>query len=115
MRLFGKCNNPNGHGHNYVLEVTVVGRVDMHTGMVMNITDLKYVIQEHVLKFIDHKHLDKDVNHFRTTGMVSTTENLAVFIWQQLCAAIHDQFNQVSLYEVKLHETEKNVVVYRGD
>ncbi|CAF1010358.1 unnamed protein product [Adineta steineri] len=84
MRIFDKCNNPNGHGHNYVLEVTVFGHVDARTGMVMNIADLKYLIQEHVLKFVDHKHLDKDVDYFRETKTVSTTENLAVFIWQQI-------------------------------
>ena len=81
---FDKCNNLNGHGHNYVLEVNVVGDIDIHTGMVMNIADLKYVIQEHVLKFIDHKHLDKDVDHFRTTDTVSTTESLAVFTWAKV-------------------------------
>ncbi|CAF1491676.1 unnamed protein product [Adineta steineri] len=115
MRIFDKCNNPNGHGHNYVLEVTVVGHVDAHTGMVMNIADLKYLIQEHVLKFIDHKHLDKDVDYFRETKTVSTTENLAVFIWQQINTVIDNQFDNIKLHEVKVYETEKNIVVYRGD
>ncbi|CAF1541025.1 unnamed protein product [Adineta ricciae] len=115
MHIFGKCNNPNGHGHNYVLEVTVVGHVDEHAGMVMNIADLKHIIQEHVLKLVDHKHLDLDLDHFRINKIVSTTENLAIYIWQQLTTAIRNQSDKVHLYEIKLHETENNIVVYRGE
>ncbi|CAF1263545.1 unnamed protein product [Adineta ricciae] len=86
--LYNKCNNPNGHGHNYVLEVTVVGHIDPKTGMVMNISDLKVLIQTHVLDLVDHKHLDLDMDYFRTKNLVSTTENLAVFIWEQLVLQI---------------------------
>lgn len=113
--VFGKCNNPNGHGHNYVLEVTVVGHVDPSTGMVMNITDMKALIATHVLDLVDHKHLDLDVDYFRTKNLVSTTENLAVFVWQQLSAQLEQHYSDVQLYEIKLYETEKNIVVYRGE
>lgn len=116
IQIFDKCNNPNGHGHNYILEVTVVGYTDETTGMAMNITDLKKLIQIYVLDLVDHKHLDLDVEYFRTNNIVSTTENLTVFIWRQLASKISQQYNDnVHLYEIKLHETEKNIVTYRGE
>eukprot|EP00128_Syssomonas_multiformis_P014314 Colp12_sorted_trinity150504_noHs@17865 len=107
--IFGKCNNPNGHGHNYKVEVTVRGPVDPKTGMVMNLTDLKKCMQVAILDPLDHKHLDLDVPYFK--NVVSTTENLAVFIWNQMAASLP----QASLYEVKIWETDKNVIVYRGE
>ncbi|XP_040075672.2 6-pyruvoyl tetrahydrobiopterin synthase [Ixodes scapularis] len=107
-QVYGKCNNPNGHGHNYKLEVTVRGPVDPDTGMVINITALKSSIQRQVLDELDHKNLDKDVSHFR--NKVSTTENLAVFIWQRLRDDLPEQLH----LQVRLHETDKNVVTYQG-
>ena len=80
LKLFGKCNNPNGHGHNYKVVVTVHGEVDPVTGMVMNLTDLKEYIEEAIMKPLDHKNLDLDVLYF--TDIVSTTENVAVYIWK---------------------------------
>ncbi|CAF1208017.1 unnamed protein product [Rotaria sordida] len=115
IQIFDKCNNPNGHGHNYVVEVTVVGHIDNKTGMVMNISNLKELIQIYVLNLLDHKHLDLDVEYFRTKNIVSTTENLIVFIWKQLSLPIQQQYNNVQLYEIKLYETEKNIVTYRGE
>ncbi|CAF1364709.1 unnamed protein product [Rotaria sordida] len=115
IQIFNKCNNPNGHGHNYVVEVTVVGHIDNKTGMVMNISNLKELIQIYVLNLLDHKHLDLDVEYFRTKNIVSTTENLIVFIWKQLSLPIQQQYNNVQLYEIKLYETEKNIVTYRGE
>ncbi|XP_037789090.1 6-pyruvoyl tetrahydrobiopterin synthase-like [Penaeus monodon] len=110
--IFGKCNNPNGHGHNYKLEVTVRGPVDAVTGMVMNVTDLKRIINSVVMDVMDHKHLDLDVPVFRDSNLVSTTENVAVVIFE----AIQGQLpSQVALYEIKVHETDKNIVVYRGE
>ncbi|KAF7239282.1 hypothetical protein EG68_10932 [Paragonimus skrjabini miyazakii] len=110
-QTFGKCNNRNGHGHNYKLEVTLFGPVDPKTGMVMNLTELNSVIQRNVLDFVDHKNLDEDVDYFRDDSVVSTTENLAVFIWNQLLLSIP----RTVLHEVKLWETDKNVITYRGD
>ncbi|GBM28005.1 6-pyruvoyl tetrahydrobiopterin synthase [Araneus ventricosus] len=107
--LYGKCNNPNGHGHNYKVEVTVKGRVDQQTGMVMNITDLKEIIQKTIMELLDHKHLDKDVPYFKET--VSTTENLSVFIWNQLSNSLPAGM----LHCVKIHETDKNVVKFYGE
>jgi len=108
--IYGKCNNKNGHGHNYVIEVTVVGHPDNTTGMVVNIADLKMWIKEKVLDVLDHKNIDKEVEYFME-GVVSTTENVAVFCWEQLEPIIPQP---ASLYEVKLWETEKNIVIYRG-
>ncbi|KAL0984029.1 hypothetical protein UPYG_G00136090 [Umbra pygmaea] len=107
--IFGKCNNPNGHGHNYKVEVTVRGKIDCHTGMVMNITDLKQLIEEVVMIPLDHKNLDQDVPYF--SDVVSTTENVAVYIWDNLVKRLPANL----LYEIKIHETDKNIVVYRGE
>ncbi|XP_073684330.1 6-pyruvoyl tetrahydrobiopterin synthase [Garra rufa] len=108
-RIFGKCNNPNGHGHNYTVEVTVRGKIDRNTGMVMNLTDLKEYIEEAIMKPLDHKNLDLDVPYF--ADVVSTTENLAVFIWDSMVKLLSPD----SLYEIKIYETDKNIVVYRGE
>lgn len=108
-RIFGKCNNPNGHGHNYNVEITVRGKIDPATGMVLNITDLKEYIEMAIMEPLDHKNLDKDVPYF--ADVVSTTENVAVFIWDNLLKFLPPN----SLYEVKIHETDKNIVVYRGE
>ncbi|XP_070346400.1 6-pyruvoyl tetrahydrobiopterin synthase isoform X2 [Equus asinus] len=105
LKLFGKCNNPNGHGHNYkdlcldvnllkvmlvfwyfvlfpIVMVTVQGEIDPVTGMVMNLTDLKEYMEEAIMKPLDHKNLDLDVPYF--ADIVSTTENVAVYIWENL-------------------------------
>ncbi|XP_056153369.1 6-pyruvoyl tetrahydrobiopterin synthase isoform X2 [Lampris incognitus] len=108
-RTFGKCNNPNGHGHNYKVEVTVRGSIDRTTGMVMNLTDLKKCIHEVIMIPLDHKHLDKDVPYF--ADVVSTTENLAVYIWDNMVKVLPPNL----LYEVKIYETDNNIVVYRGE
>ncbi|KAL7857076.1 hypothetical protein SRHO_G00159750 [Serrasalmus rhombeus] len=108
-RIFGKCNNPNGHGHNYKVEVTVRGKIDQDTGMVMNLTDLKQYIEEAIMKPLDHKNLDLDVPYF--ANVVSTTENLAVYIWDSMVKLLPPNM----LYEIKVHETDKNIVIYRGE
>ncbi|XP_043085963.1 6-pyruvoyl tetrahydrobiopterin synthase [Puntigrus tetrazona] len=107
--IFGKCNNPNGHGHNYTVEVTVRGKIDRSTGMVMNLTDLKEYIEEAIMKPLDHKNLDLDVPYF--ADVVSTTENLSVFIWDSMVKILPPD----SLYEIKIYETDKNIVIYRGE
>lgn len=109
QEIFGKCNNPYGHGHNYVLEVTVRGPVDRRSGMVMNLTDLKQAMEEAVIKPMDHKHLNYDVPIFHEIN--PTAENMAVVFWKLL----EQQLPVGMLYEVKLHETENNVAIYRGE
>ncbi|KAH9400637.1 hypothetical protein TYRP_002207 [Tyrophagus putrescentiae] len=107
--VFGKCDHL--HGHNYKLEVTVKGPVDGdQTGMVMNIALLKELIGRSVLSLLDHRNIDADVPYF--AEHISTSECLAVFIWQQLAAEMPPT---VRLHRVKLHETEKNVVEFCGE
>ena len=107
--MYEKCANPNGHGHNYVLEVTVRGTPNPRTGMVVNLTELKQVINEQVVKWVDHKHLNYDVSWLE--GFIPTTEVLVIKFWERLV----DSLPAGMLYEVKLHETENNVASYRGE
>jgi len=109
QQIYGKCNNPNGHGHNYNVEVTIRGPIDKNTGMVMNITDLKEHMDNVIMKKLDHKNLDKDVSYFE--NVPSTTENVAVFIFDHLKNRLP---SPELLYEVKIQETDKNSVIYRG-
>lgn len=109
IALYDKCANPNGHGHNYILEVTVRGNPDPRTGMVLNLTELKQVISEHVIDWVDHKHLNYDVPWLEDS--IPTTEILVIKFWERLEGALP----QGLLYEVKLHETDNNTASYRGD
>jgi 6-pyruvoyltetrahydropterin/6-carboxytetrahydropterin synthase len=108
--IYSKCNNPNGHGHNYVVEVTVKGPVEVATGMVMNIQELKENMDAAIMQTMDHKSIDKDVPYF--AHLVSTTENVSIFVWEQLKQVMA---KPELLYEVKIWETEKNIVLYRGE
>jgi len=108
--VYGKCNNPNGHGHNYVVLVTLRGPVDDKTGMVMNISKLKMYMEKAITVPLDHKNLNLDVPYFK--NVVSTTENVAIFIWDRLTSLMS---KPELLYEVKILETEKNHVFYRGE
>lgn len=105
--IFGKCNNKNGHGHNYTVQVTVEGPVDQDTGMVINLVSLKDDIQR-VISELDHKNLDLDVEYFK--NVVSSSENIVVYIWDKLAESLPGGL----LKEVKLYETSKNIAVYRG-
>jgi 6-pyruvoyltetrahydropterin/6-carboxytetrahydropterin synthase len=108
IALYDKCANPNGHGHNYVLEVTVQGTPDLQTGMLLNLTDLKQVINTHLIDWVDHKHLNYDVPWLEDS--IPTTEVLVIKFWERLERALPEGL----LYEVKLHETENNIASYRG-
>ncbi|XP_044019673.1 6-pyruvoyl tetrahydrobiopterin synthase-like [Aphidius gifuensis] len=109
-KTYGKCNNYWGHGHNYTVEVTVRGPVDSKTGMVINIADLKNYMHKVLMEQLDHKNLDKDVEYFKS--VVSTTENVAIYIFNELKKLMD---KPSLLYEVKIWETEKNIVIYRGE
>ena len=108
-RTYDKCDNPKGHGHNYALVVSVKGRIDPETGMVIDLKKLKDIVRQHVIDRVDHTNLNEDVDFLR--GVIPTAENLARAFWQQLAGAIPDG----ELHEVALQETEKNSVVYRGE
>ncbi|XP_059607986.1 6-pyruvoyl tetrahydrobiopterin synthase [Phlebotomus argentipes] len=110
VRVYGKCNNPNGHGHNYTVEVTVCGPLTHATGMVMNISDLKAHMDVVIMQRLDHKNLDKDLDAFK--DIPSTTENVAVFIWKGLKEVLPEPN---LLHEVRIEETDKNSVIYRGE
>lgn len=107
-QIFGKCNNPNGHGHNFTVEVTVAGEIDPRTGMVFNLRDLKKVMVEVIENGLDHKNLNLDVPAFK--GVIPTAENIAVVVWTLLA----QRLPAGALHEVKLIETENNFVSYRG-
>jgi len=107
--VFGKCNNPASHGHNYYVEVTVAGTVNPDTGYVVDLKQLKNIIHERVLSKIDHRNLNEDVDFLH--GIIPTAENIARGIWRQL---VH-HIPQGRLYQIRLYETEKNFVDYRGE
>ena len=106
---YGDDNNAAGHGHNYAIQVSVRGKIDPHTGMVIDLKTLKDIVRLHVVDRVDHRNLNEDVDFLR--GIIPTAENLARAFWRQLAPAIE----QGSLYEIALQETEKNSVVYRGE
>lgn len=106
---FGKCNNLNGHGHNYILEVTVAGEVDPQTGYVIDLKKLKKIIRENVIVKLDHKNLNLDVDFLK--DKIPTAENIAYGIWNELV----DKIPSGKLYSIKISETENNYVEYKGE
>jgi 6-pyruvoyltetrahydropterin/6-carboxytetrahydropterin synthase len=109
LEVFGKCTNPYGHGHNYVLEVTVAGEVDPVTGMVMNVTELKQVVGS-VLEGFDHKHLNEDTPFFRDRQ--PTTENIVQTLWSLISEALDAT---VRLHRLRLYETNEIFADYYGE
>ena len=107
-RVFGKCSSPNGHGHNFVVEVTVAGDIDPRTGMVFNLSELKDVMLSVIEDGLDHKNLNLDVPAFKT--LLPTAENVAAVIW----GLLDERLPKGLLHEVKLVETENNFVSFRG-
>ncbi len=105
---FGLCNNPSGHGHNYVLEVTLSGEVCDDTGMVFDLKELKKLTKQEIIDKVDHKNLNIDVDFLN--DIIPTAENLAIRFWERL----EPKITKGSLYEIKLYESERNFVVYRG-
>jgi 6-pyruvoyltetrahydropterin/6-carboxytetrahydropterin synthase len=108
-RLFGKCNNPNGHGHNYTLEVTVKGEVDPRSGFVVDLKQLKEILNREVLDALDHRFLNKEVPEFATR--IPTTENIAISVWQRL----KSRLERAQLHRVRVYETPDLFVDYYGE
>ncbi|MFA6957386.1 MAG: 6-carboxytetrahydropterin synthase [Thermoanaerobaculia bacterium] len=108
-RVYGKCDNPSGHGHNYMLEVSVEGPIDPETGMVIDLKRLKDIMRERVVNRVDHTNLNIDVDFLR--GVIPTAENLVKAFWSQLAPAI----TEGRLRRVVLHETERNSAIYEGE
>jgi len=109
QRIFGKCNNPNGHGHNYTLEVTVKGEVNPRSGFVVDLKELKNTMEREVLSALDHRFLNKEVPEFR--DRIPTTENLAIAIWERL----HSKLNVAKLHRVRVFETPDLFVDFYGE
>lgn len=108
QEVFGKCNNPRFHGHNYDLIVSVTGEIDQETGFVMDLKVLKELIHEQIIEALDHKNLNADVPEFK--GLNPTAENIAVVIWNKLRSHIDAEKE----LEVVLYETPRNFVTYSG-
>jgi 6-pyruvoyltetrahydropterin/6-carboxytetrahydropterin synthase len=106
--LFDKCANKNGHGHNYVMEVTVAGEPQDRTGYVVDLKKLKEILKSEIVDRVDHRHLNEDVDFMK--GIIPTAENIARVFWRILQPKIPDG----RLFSIRLHETENNVVEYRG-
>ncbi len=104
--IFGKCNNPNFHGHNYVLEVKIIGEIDPQTGYVMDIKELKEIIKSEVTDKYDHKNLNLDVADF--ADLNPTAENIATVIYRNVKNRLEENFE----LKIRLYETERNIVEY---
>ena len=109
LKLFGKCSNPNWHGHNYTLEVIVAGEVNPGTGFVMDLKELKEVVRKNVISKVDHKNLNLDTDFMK--DKIPTSENIVIAIWNEL----KDKITKGKLYSVKLYETENNYFEYKGE
>jgi len=107
-RVYGKCNNPYGHGHNYVVEVSVSGPVDQATGMIANLTDLDAFVDSEVIEPFDHKYLNEEIAEFRES--VPTTENICIEIFNRLRL-----FPRARLERVRVEETGLNSFEYAGE
>ena len=107
-RTFGKCNNPNWHGHNYILDVSVRGALDERTGYVIDLSRVKEIVQTHVIDKVDHRNLNLEVDFLR--GTIPTTENIVVAFWRVLEPALQP----AQLTRLVLWETVNNYVEYDG-
>jgi 6-pyruvoyltetrahydropterin/6-carboxytetrahydropterin synthase len=108
QRLFGKCNNPNWHGHNYTLDVSVTGSIDPRTGYVIDLGALKVIVEREVISKVDHRNFNIEVDFM--SGLISTTENIVVAMWGVLEPAIRP----ARLTRLVLWETPNNYVEYDG-
>ena len=108
LRTYGKCAYPNGHGHNYEIEVTVSGEPESDTGMIIDLKKLADIIDDEIVNKVDHKHLNFDIDFLN--GVIPTAENLAVTFWRLLQGKIGGG----RLYSVKVYETPNNFAEYRG-
>lgn len=108
-KLYDKCNNYNGHGHNYTLEVTVCGEPHPQTGYVIDLKKLKKIIYEEIIEKVDHKHLNLDVDFLQ--NIIPTVENLLTAFWDIL----ENKISNGNLYKIKLFETDDSYVEYFGE
>ena len=109
FELYDKCANPNGHGHNFILEITVAGDVKGESGFAVDFKKLKHLVQTEIIEKVDHKHLNYDVDFLR--GTIPTAENIVRAFWRVL----ETKITGAKLSSIRLHETENNIVEYRGE
>lgn len=107
--LFGGCSNPNGHGHNYYIEVCIAGEPNRKTGYVIDLKKVNEILRRYFVEKVDHKNLNTDVEFMKNIN--PTTENIAIAAWKQIAPHI----TEGKLYSVRIYETEKNFVEYRGE
>lgn len=110
LKVFGKCSNPNWHGHNYILYVTVRGEVNPETGFLIDLKELSSIINKHVIDKLDHKNINLEVDFMK--GKLASSENLAISIWSELEKVLKN--SDVDLHMIRLFETENNIVEYYG-
>ena len=108
FKIFGKCSYPGGHGHNYNLEVTICGEIDKNSGMIIDVKQLKGIIEKEIISVLDHRNLNTDVHFLK--GIIPSVENIVVKIWEIL----NKKITKGQLYEIKLYETNDNVATYRN-
>ena len=108
QRVFGKCANRNGHGHNYTLEVTVAGEVDPVSGFVVDLKELKDILEREVVSAYDHRHLNFEVPEFKTA--IPTTENIAIAIWKR----VDNKIPHAKLHHLRVEETNNNSFDFAG-
>ncbi len=112
--IYGKCSNKYGHGHNYLVDITISGIVDRDTGFLFDLKELKSILEEEIINRFDHKHLNHDIPELQ--DCVPTTEVLAVLIWDILEQRLRNiNQRELALHEVKIYETGKNAVRYLGE
>ena len=109
FEIFGGCSNPNGHGHNYYIEVCIAGEPNSKTGFVIDLKKVKKVLLEYFLDKVDHKNLNLDVDFL--TGIIPTTENIAIAAWEQ----IEPRITEGKLFSIRVYETENNFAEYKGE
>jgi 6-pyruvoyltetrahydropterin/6-carboxytetrahydropterin synthase len=112
-RVFGRCANRNGHGHNYTLEVTVAGKPDALTGFVVDLKWLKDVMEQRVLAAWDHRHLNLEVEEFGVGKLIPTTENIAIAAWRRLEPAVAEA-GGAKLSNIRVYETPEIFAEFRG-
>ena len=110
FNIYGKCSYPNGHGHNYVMDVTVEGEIDPEIGFVMDLTELKSIVNNCIIEKVDHRNLNTDVDFMK--GVLPSTENIAIKFWEQIENKINT--DKRKLHSIKIQETINNSVEYTG-
>jgi 6-pyruvoyltetrahydropterin/6-carboxytetrahydropterin synthase len=110
FEVFGKCSNPNWHGHNYEVFITIKGDINPETGFVINLKQLSRIVREKVIDKIDHKNLNLDVDFMK--GMITSAENIAIAIWKEIETEVNNL--KCELHCIKVVETENNSIEYYG-